>query len=799
MAPHTSAAVVGRVVGFTSAAVGYAHPYFHAAKRRNCFHPETKLWYEDEDGVTHHERIETFVERYLDEETAETDDFGTLVDHLDDLDGTLHVPSLRDDGSQSLQPVEAVSKHPAPDHMVRIETESGRELTVTPDHRVHAYDAELGRIVSIEASELDESTPLVTPRHLDSLDPSPPERFDLLAEFVMADEVDNDRLMVKGLDKDRLYDRFTDCLADDWEGEFYALQSTADHLGLTKKTLSNYLYRESIPVSLLSEFFETSDELREFVPEDVSLGMKRDSTEIDRFVDLNERVATLLGYYAAEGFAREQETPKGTVHQTTICGTEDEARQFFLDTLSEEFGVDPYEENHAKVTTSGRLLRVFFDTVLAVGVLAHTKRVPQCIFDAPDELVGAYLSGYFSGDGSADGSAPRVTASTVSCELATDVIALLTRLGIPAQRHLVEPTLLREQFPEFYDDDDDSLSRQGYEIHISRDAAVRFARQVGFHLSRKTDVLDAQVESVTTANRTAYCYDGGTEDYLVDSVANITYEPAEHDHTYCLTVSRTNSLIAGDIYSRQCDGDEDCVMLLMDGLLNFSRKYLPNQRGGRMDAPLVMSSRIDPSEIDDEAHNIDIATSYPREFYEATREMADPEEVDIPIAESTLGTDDEYRGFDHTHDTTDIAAGPDLSAYKTLDDMDKKMDGQLELARKLHAVDETDVAERIIEYHFLPDLIGNLRAFSRQETRCRDCGEKYRRMPLSSDCRECGGEVSLTVYQGSVNKYMETAKRVAEEYGARPYTKQRLEILDRALESIFEDDHNKQSGIADFM
>ncbi|WP_276260160.1 DNA polymerase II large subunit [Haloglomus litoreum] len=250
---------------------------------------------------------------------------------------------------------------------------------------------------------------------------------------------------------------------------------------------------------------------------------------------------------------------------------------------------------------------------------------------------------------------------------------------------------------------------------------------------------------------------------------------------------------------RNCDGDEDCVMLLMDGLLNFSRKYLPNQRGGRMDAPLVMSSRIDPSEIDDEAHNMDIVTSYPHEFYEATREMADPEDVDVQIAESTLGTDDEYHGFQHTHDTTDIALGPDLSAYKTLDDMDKKMDGQLELARKLHAVDETDVAERIIEYHFLPDLIGNLRAFSRQETRCRDCGEKYRRMPLSGDCRECGGEVSLTVYQGSVNKYMDTARRVAEEYGARPYTKQRLEILNKALESIFENDHNKQSGIADFM
>lgn len=252
---------------------------------------------------------------------------------------------------------------------------------------------------------------------------------------------------------------------------------------------------------------------------------------------------------------------------------------------------------------------------------------------------------------------------------------------------------------------------------------------------------------------------------------------------------------------RNCDGDEDCVMLLMDGLLNFSKEFLPDQRGGRMDAPLVMSSRIDPSEIDDEAHNMDIVREYPREFYEATLEMADPETVEdrIQLGEDTLGTDEEYHGFDHTHDTTDIAMGPDLSAYKTLGDMMEKMDAQLELARKLRAVDETDVAERVIEYHFLPDIIGNLRAFSRQETRCLDCGEKYRRMPLSGDCRECGGRVNLTVHQGSVNKYVDTAIEVADRFGCRPYTKQRLKVLEESLESIFEDDTNKQSGIADFM
>jgi DNA polymerase II large subunit len=252
---------------------------------------------------------------------------------------------------------------------------------------------------------------------------------------------------------------------------------------------------------------------------------------------------------------------------------------------------------------------------------------------------------------------------------------------------------------------------------------------------------------------------------------------------------------------RNCDGDEDCVMLLMDGLLNFSKEFLPDKRGGKMDAPLVMSSRIDPSEIDDEAHNMDIVREYPREFYEATREMADPGDVEdlIQIGEDTLGTDGEYTGFDHTHDTTNIALGPDLSAYKTLGSMMDKMDAQLLLSRKLRAVDETDVAERVIEGHFLPDLIGNLRAFSRQETRCLDCGEKYRRMPLTGDCRECGGRVNLTVHQGSVNKYMDVAIEVAEEFGCREYTKQRLAILERSLESVFENDKNKQSGIADFM
>ena len=69
---------------------------------------------------------------------------------------------------------------------------------------------------------------------------------------------------------------------------------------------------------------------------------------------------------------------------------------------------------------------------------------------------------------------------------------------------------------------------------------------------------------------------------------------------------------------RNCDGDEDAIMLLMDGLLNFSREILPANRGGQMDAPLVLTTRLNPTEIDKEALNVDSAWFYQRQFYEAT-------------------------------------------------------------------------------------------------------------------------------------------------------------------------------------
>ena len=777
MAPHTSAAVVGRVVGFTSAAVGYAHPYFHASKRRNCFHPETKVWFENECGDWRYERISSLVENRLDE--PRSDDFGALVT---DLDGEVRVPSIDADGNRTRKLVEAVSKHPAPDHLLEIETQSGRELTVTPEHSMVRWN---DGIEDVDARDLDTGDAIPSPKRIEYEGEA--TRIDLLEALLGLDSIPNDELMIRNLGADPIKSIFDD--ATEQPGH---VASVADRLDCSDSTVYNWIGRDSVPASVLLDLLGESA-LLDRVPKDVSLSVKRDGVSVARTLEIDEAFATLLGYYAAEGFTRRE---AGSFYQVTICTPDDAARQDVIEAFETSLDVNAYEENEWKVTASSRLVAALFDEVLDAGVRAETKRIPDCMTNAPKAQLQAFLAAYFSGDGSVSSDRIEVRATTVSDDLIEDLVAVLKRFGIATKVYEEVRVPSSGAVAEFHDGPVPEY--RSWTLKITSENAVRFGEEIGFHLDRKSRTLSNVLDSVGVRTQRLFG-DGGNDDIWLDEVTRVEIVESAVEHTYSLTVAETNRLVANDLFVGQCDGDEDCVMLLMDGLLNFSKSYLPDKRGGRMDAPLVMSSRIDPAEIDDEAHNMDVVERYPREFYEATLEMADPGSVDIEIAEESVGTDTEYTGFRHTHDTSNLALGPSLSAYKTLGAMTEKMDAQLELARKLRAVDETDVAERIIEYHFLPDLIGNLRAFSRQETRCLDCGTKYQRMPLTGECRECGGGVNLTVHEGSVKKYIDTATRVAEEYGTRDYTKQRLEVLDKTLESVFENDKNKQSGIADFM
>jgi len=252
---------------------------------------------------------------------------------------------------------------------------------------------------------------------------------------------------------------------------------------------------------------------------------------------------------------------------------------------------------------------------------------------------------------------------------------------------------------------------------------------------------------------------------------------------------------------RDCDSDEDALILVLDVLINFSRSYLPAQIGGLMDAPLLISAVVDPREVEDQAYNIDVVGRYPLYFYELAERSADSKVASdlIDMVKHRLETNLELDCYAYTHSTTNIDAGNLESSYKKLGLMTNKAEMQLQLAEKLKAVDAKEVAKKVLTTHFMRDLAGNLKAFTTQQFRCAKCNAKFRRYPLKGECLRCGGKISLTVFRGGIEKYLDIAERIARKYGVEDYYQQRIEMIQEEIKSIFGREEKKATRISDYV
>ncbi|MDQ1279534.1 MAG: polymerase large subunit [Thermoproteota archaeon] len=324
------------------------------------------------------------------------------------------------------------------------------------------------------------------------------------------------------------------------------------------------------------------------------------------------------------------------------------------------------------------------------------------------------------------------------------------------------------------------------------------------YLVRESKFIDELLQKVY---KLPPCYNVQTEQDLIGQLI-IGFAP----HTSAGVVGRvlgftsTNVCYAHPLWHnvkrRDCDGDEDSIMLVLDVLLNFSKAYLPSQIGGMMDAPLLLISVVNPFEVD-EAQNLDVASSYPIAFYEKTLEHADSKVVGkiIDVVEHRLGTPAQFEGYSFTQMTNDINEGNLESSYIKLGTMTNKLMGQLGLAEKLRAVDSREVAKKVLTTHFIRDMAGNLKAFTGQKFRCKKCNTKYRRIPLSGKCSRCGGGILLTVHQKGIEKYLDIAEELTKKYDIGVYYQQRIALVRDEINSLFKEEKNnvKQIKLGEFM
>ncbi|MGD0449973.1 MAG: DNA polymerase II large subunit [Candidatus Bathyarchaeia archaeon] len=251
---------------------------------------------------------------------------------------------------------------------------------------------------------------------------------------------------------------------------------------------------------------------------------------------------------------------------------------------------------------------------------------------------------------------------------------------------------------------------------------------------------------------------------------------------------------------RDCDGDEDAIMLALDTLVNFSNVYLPAQIGGIMDAPILLIPFVNTREVQRQAHDFDVDATYPLEFYQKTWDKGEAKHVSsiMDVISHRLGTEAQFEGFQYTTPVTNINLGNANSAYKEFKSMIEKLNMQLELGSRIDAVDVKRVALKVLTTHFLRDIAGNLRAFSTQAFRCKSCNKKFRRLPLKGKCPYCGGKLTLTVYRGGIEKYLVAAQQLVDTYGLPKYYTQRMDLIKEEIASIFDNKKPKQAKLFDF-
>jgi len=252
---------------------------------------------------------------------------------------------------------------------------------------------------------------------------------------------------------------------------------------------------------------------------------------------------------------------------------------------------------------------------------------------------------------------------------------------------------------------------------------------------------------------------------------------------------------------RDCDGDGDSVLLLLDIFLNFSVEYIPTQIGGLMDTPLLIQPIILPAEVDDQAHNFDVAWKYPLAFYQATESSPNASKVSelIETIRNRVNLQDQFYNYGFTHSTSSITIKSSRSAYSTLNTLSDKISKQIEVAEKIEAVSARQVVESIIKTHLIRDIMGNMKKYSTQSFKCRACSRTLRRPTVSARCEVCGGELRETLTRGSVEKYLAIARRLAHEYDVDEYIKERLDLLVREMDQLFPArEKSTQSELSDF-
>jgi DNA gyrase subunit B len=331
----------------------------------------------------------------------------------------------------TFKPLKNVIRHAIQEPLYEIETAYGRRVRVTSSHSVFVYEdgeVRLKRGGAVRPGDL-----LVAPARLPLTRSHTPTHLDLLAELIARRDALDVDLFVRG---EAIAELHKARIRDEYQDEVQVVDSRLDRVWATQyRDSGSNRVKSYIRLSELrpDDMQVLGDVLLSLAPEHYA------DHEVPRYIPINSALMTLLGFFLADGSLSQRGGLRFTIGRNNRHMVDE-----ISEALQQVFGIAP-QYYRPKDGRAGELKAV--NTVVAAvfrhvfgfdGQKAHTKRVPDLVFNVDKQLQLAFLRGYFLGDGTV--SHTGVSMVTVSRQMASQLMYLLTSQEVMASLSIREPT-----------------------------------------------------------------------------------------------------------------------------------------------------------------------------------------------------------------------------------------------------------------------------------------------------------------------------------------------------------------------
>jgi intein/homing endonuclease len=513
-------------------------------------------------------------------------------------------------GQATFEPIVAMQRFPAPDSLIRVQTKSGVELTLTANHRI-AIDRPEG-LHWVRADEVRTGDRVISLRKLE-LETQVPQVIDLLPEdFRVADAT----LVLEFRGK--------------LQSQYGSLQAAYRDLGIPPI----YAGAKSIPIGRLKQVAEAlGEDWQQVKGRITTVSLTGDGSEVN-LPELDDHLFYLLGLIASDGSVAR---PGGQACAITFGNSNPDLLEAFEEAYHKVF---PYrhlglyqtlEKGEVTSVVNGREARATQDHFVChaanplLGILCDHFGVKMegeekwnlgRMISLPQECIAAFLAGCFDGDGSVrlrkyDGRWEMGEAYLCIADegAARHLQILLKRLGIVGN---VRP------------------DRPVWKVELHGSNVRRFAERIESRHSEKKQVLE-QIRSLPTDDRldktqtevlplavgkalaahatnlspsTRYYYETGRSRPVKDNVrkvleahpetANLLQPWLDHDYfldlvtgveevenrgqyryVYNLTLKDTHAYFAPSVWAENC-GCFECIVAIVpeaNGVAVVNREY----------------------------------------------------------------------------------------------------------------------------------------------------------------------------------------------------------------------------------